>query len=83
MKEVRVRTKDIRRAAFAVGFGFTFGAWAARGVTNVIDVIATKCLKDSAQRGNKTTQDICQKSGMVYEENPEEDDSKIEMGFHC
>ena len=78
-----VNTKDIRKMAFAVGFGLTLGKSVAELVDVAMDAAAKSIVKVYAKKGNEIAQDICKKSNIVYEEKPEEDESKMKMGFHC
>ena len=78
-----VNTKDIRRIAFAVGFGLTLGKSVAKLVDVAMNAATASIVKIYAKKGNKIAQDICEKTNIVYEEKPKEDDTKMKMEFHC
>lgn len=78
-------TKDFRKAAFAVGIGFTVGKEIGdliKAVVSIATIDLTKCL---AKSGNKTAQEICKKAEIDYEpkENDEEHYAKMKIGFHA
>ena len=81
MKELTV--KDVRKIAFAVGFGLTLGKSVAEFVGVALDTAAARVTKHFAKNGNELAQDICVKNHIRYEEDPKEEKSKVEMGFHC
>ena len=76
-------TKDIRKMAFAVGFGLTLGKSVAKLVDVAIGAAVQSVAKIYAKKGNEIAQDICKKANIIYEEKPEEDETKMKMGFHC
>lgn len=80
MKELN--TKDIRKVAFAVGFGLALGKSMARLVNTAIDGVATSTLKILAKKDNSYAQNICRKLNIEYEEQYEENKSEVTMGFH-
>lgn len=75
--------KDLRKAAFAVGFGVTMGKFAADAVEAILTGISIGLLKNAADDGNKIAQEICEKADIKVEPKEEEVESKIKMGFHC
>lgn len=83
MNEMKVtaNTKGLRKAAFAVGFGFTFGAGAAIFLCGALGGVVTSVMQREAKKGTEFAQDVCEKAGIEYEEHTN-DGSKI-MGFHC
>lgn len=77
--------KELRKAAFAIGFGFTMGKFAADSIakcadkaTNVVLEEATKVL---AHNGNKRMQELCKEYNVEYEKNKTTD--KVIIGFHA
>ena len=81
MKELTA--KDVRKVAFAVGFGLTLGKSVAELVDAGLQTVITRVAKHYAKEGNELAQDLCRKSNIRYEESPKEDKPKMEMGFHC
>lgn len=74
--------KDLRKAAFAVGFGFTVGKAVGGFVDAALNGVVISFARMSARNGNKFMQDVCQKTGINYETyEKKEDESKIKMGF--
>lgn len=67
--------KDLRKAAFAVGFGFTMGKFAGDIVKAVITGAGLGTLKFAASEGSKIAKETCEKSGIDFEEK-KEDESK-------
>lgn len=80
MKELN--TKDIRKIAFAVGFGLALGKSMAGLVNTAMDTALTGALKSFAKKDNPYAQDICRKMNIEYEELHEENKSEVTMGFH-
>ena len=80
MKELN--TKDIRKVAFAVGFGLALGKSMAGLVDTALDAALTGALKSLAKKDNLYAQDICRKMNIEYEELHEENKSEVTMGFH-
>lgn len=74
---------ELRKAAFAIGFGFTVGKYAGKLLCSGMDGLATEAFKIFAKKGNGVAQNVCNKAGIIYEENPDEDKTEIKMGFHC
>ena len=82
--ELVLNTKNIRKVAFAVGFGLTLGKMAGGIVDSVLEGVARGTLKFMAGTGNETAQSICKEAGVKYEYKTkhEEEPEKIKMGFH-
>ena len=74
---------ELRKAAFAIGFGFTVGKYAGKLFCSGVDGIAETVCKVFAKKGNGVAQNVCDKAGIIYEEKPDEDETKIKMGFQC
>lgn len=76
--------KDLRKAAFTVGFGLTVGKFAGKIVEESISGLSLGILKAAAKDGNEFAQKVCAKSGIEIEsddlKNKETD--KI-IGFHA
>ena len=80
---VVVNTKELRRAAFAIGFGLTFGKFAANVVGNALDTLATAVVKSLAKDGNKYAKAVCEKADISYEDSSERESNHVELGFHA
>ena len=78
-------TKDFRKAAFAVGIGFTIGKGIGGMINAALSGWAIGLTKGLAKSGNKTAQEICKKAEIDYEpkENDEEHYAKMKIGFHA
>lgn len=74
--------KDLRRAAFAVGFGLYFGKEVAKFIDETVSKTIVEVVKVLAKDGNKHCQNLCERNGVNYEEKPKKDDNEIKMGFH-
>lgn len=76
--------KDLRKAAFAVGFGVAMGKFAAEMIQAVITGIGLGTLKFAAKEGNEIAQEVCEKAKIKVEpeENKENESDKV-IGFHC
>lgn len=88
MKEMMVllNTKEIRKAACAVGFGLTIGKFAGDVVKDSILVLATGFLKHKAKKGDKVAQSCCDEANIEYDDETkktDEDEPKMKMGFNC
>ena len=82
MKEVN--TKDIRKIAFAIGFGLTLGKLTASALNTVINSGIRGLIKELAKSGNKQAQHICNEANIQYVTlKGDETKDKVEMGFHC
>lgn len=68
--------KDLRKAAFAVGFGVAMGKFAAEMTQAVITGIGLGSLKVAAKKGNKIAQEVCEKAKVDVEPKDEEVESK-------
>lgn len=79
-----LNTKNIRKVAFAVGFGLTLGKMAGAIVDSALEGVARGTLKFMAGKGNETAQTICKEAGVKYEDKSqhEEESKKVKMGFH-
>lgn len=68
--------KDLRKAAFAVGFGVAMGKFAAEMAQAVIAGIGLGTLKFAAKKGNEIAQEVCEKAKIDVEPKEEEVESK-------
>lgn len=75
--------KDLRKAAFAVGFGFTMGKAVAGLAEAVLNEAVIGITKIAAKHGNEIAKEVCEKGGIELESEEKEDEPKIKMGFHC
>lgn len=77
--------KQLRKAAFAIGFGFTMGKFTANWAGTVIDGVIEGTMKGiascSAKNGNKRMQELCEEYNVEYEKNKTTD--KVIIGFHA
>lgn len=70
--------KDLRKAAFAVGFGVTMGKFAADAVAAILSGISIGLLKNAADDGNKIAQEVCEKADIKVEpEENKENESEV------
>lgn len=88
MKAVIIDTKNLRKAAFAIGFGLAMGKYVADGVIFVEECISKDILMSMASRGNKYTQNACRAAGLKYEKTIKTDiknepSNKVDIGFHA
>lgn len=77
--------KDLRKAAFAVGFGFTMGKFMAACVSSVLEGSVQGVVKSLAKNGIEAAQDICEETGLKYKEQEvkkTEIKDKTPIGFH-
>lgn len=70
--EVTIKTKDLRKGAFAVMFGLTVGKAVGDLVSAGINGITTGLIKSMAKHGNKAAQVALKKAG-VDDSDDEED----------
>lgn len=77
-----MNAKDIRKAAFAVGLGFTLGKECGKWINHAIDRLIVDVARNLAKDGNETAQDICKRANIKYEEK-EEATAKVNIGFHA
>lgn len=72
--KVTINARDLRRAAFVVGFGLTVGKAVGKLVVAAIDGTITGITKGMAAAGNKTAQCTCDNMGLKYEKKTETDE---------
>ena len=78
--------KDFRKAAFAVGFGFTMGKLVGKFTGDYMretaKYAAEEYLKWTAKKGFESSQAWCRKLNLDYESKQKNDDEpKMKMGF--
>lgn len=88
MKAVIIDTKNLRKAAFAIGFGLAMGKYVADGVIFVEECISKDILMSMASRGNKYAQHACETAGLEYKKTIKTDikvepNNKVDIGFHA
>lgn len=88
MKAVIIDTKNLRKAAFAIGFGLAMGKYVADDVTFVYECITKDIIMAMASRGNKYAQNACKAAGLTYEKTIKTDiknepNNKVDIGFHA
>lgn len=88
MKAVIIDTKNLRKAAFAIGFGLAIGKYVSDGVIFVEECISKDILMSMASRGNKYAQNACKAAGLKYEKTIKTDiknepNNKVDIGFHA
>lgn len=77
--------KDLRKAAFAVGFGVTMGKFAGEIVKAAISGVGLGVLKAAADDGNELAQKVCEKNGIEIDSKEDlnnKETNKI-IGFHA
>ena len=62
--------KELRKAAFAVGFGLYFGKGVARFIDETVSGTIVDIFKTFAKEGNEFCKDVCEKNGIHYKEEP-------------
>lgn len=88
MKAVIIDTKNLRKAAFAIGFGLAMGKYVADDVTFIYECITKDICIAMASRGNKYAQNACKAAGLKYEKTIKTDiknepNNKVDIGFHA
>ena len=76
------RPKQLRKAAFAVGFGLYFGKRVAKFIDETVSGTIVNIFKTFAKEGNEFCKDVCEKNGIHYKEEPKKNDNDVKMGFH-
>lgn len=87
MNELKLifNTKNVRKVAYAVGFGLTIGKFAGEIVETCINKLATDFLKHQAEKGDKLARKCCDGANIKYDETKKTDydEPKMKMGFNC
>ena len=66
--DVKFNVKEVRKLAFAVGFGLTVGKAVGDLVSVLINDATTGSIQCMAKHGNKVAQKACEKSGIDYQD---------------
>ena len=74
-------TKEIRKAAFAVGVGFTVGKKVGDILNCAFDGAIKGLMRYMAKEGNKIAQDVCKEANIFYKKDPD-NEPKVKIGFH-
>ena len=80
------KAKDLRKAAFAVGFGLYFGQKAAKFLGCVISNAYEKTMVHFAKDGNEFAQAVCKGAGVDFSNGNESEDFDPDervMGFRA
>ena len=80
MKDITISKEDLRKAAFAVGFGLALGKQAARWLDVAVSAAFSAWMVNKAEKGDTYAQTICKQANVNYDddngdtegENPEE-----------
>lgn len=80
MKDITISKEDLRKAAFAVGFGLTLGKQAASWLGVAVSAAFGAWMVNKAEKGDTYAQQICKRANVNYGnddcdtegENPEE-----------
>ena len=73
MYKFKFSKKDLRKAAFAVGFGLILGKHAAGWLETVASTFFGRWMVDKAKNGDNWAQHICEKVGVIYKEDSEKE----------
>lgn len=74
--------KDLQKAAFVVGVGYTVGRYTGKIVNSVIDGTARAIISICAERGNEFAKKVCNKAHIEYEAKKTDDEEpKMKIGF--
>lgn len=80
------KAKDLRKAAFAVGFGLYFGKEAAKFLDRVVTDLSKKLMVHLAKDGNEYAQEVCKEAGVDFSNGNESEDFDPDervMGFRA
>ena len=88
MKTVTIKTKDLRKAAFAIGFGLAMGKYIVEDIGFITECISKVILQEMASHGNKYAQNACRSAGIKYDTVAKTDikvepNNKVDIGFHA
>ena len=75
--------KDIRKAAFAVGLGFTLGKECGDMISAILNRLVVSTARNFAKDGNKAAQKFCNEAKIRYEDPKENISNKVTIGFHA
>ena len=66
--KITINAKDLRRAAFAVGFGLTVGKAVGDCVSALIGGATTGVVQLMAKHGNGAAKKACEENGIEYDD---------------
>lgn len=72
--DFNVNTKSLRKAAFAVGVGFTLGKHTAKWLETATCAVFSRWLVNKAKNGDEWAQEICKKAKVDYKGDAKESD---------
>lgn len=73
--------KDLRKAAFAVGLGFTIGRYVGRILNSVVDGAGRALVSTWASHGDEFSQKVCDNCNIEYNKKVPDDEPKMKIGF--
>lgn len=74
--KITIKAKDLRRAAFAVGFGLTVGKAVGNFVGALIEGATTGMIQQMAKHGNGAAKKACEESGIKWDNKNIQNDLK-------
>lgn len=75
-------SKDFRKAAFAVGFGFFMGKFVMETIDGTLREVSRSIMKQRAENGSEYAQDVCRRGKIPYKTKETNDDEpKMKIGF--
>lgn len=80
---MNVRVTGLFTASIAVGAGLVIGKSIGDLFKSVPQCIVEEVIVCSANKGNKASQELCDKYNLKYNKTKKEDTEKPIMGFHC
>lgn len=80
--------RELRNAAFVIGFGFTMGKFTAnitaKCISKVYDTVMKEVIKFTANKGNKRMQELCAEYDIDYNNRSKNKTTdKVIIGFHA
>ena len=76
--------KDLRKAAFAVGFGFTMGKTMADWICIFVTPLMLAPIELAANKGSESAQRMLKAGGIKYNKvGSSTDKDQVKMGFQC
>nr|DAQ73439.1 MAG TPA: hypothetical protein [Caudoviricetes sp.] len=80
--------RELRNAAFVIGFGFTMGKFTAnitaKCMSKAYDAVTKEVIKFTANHGNKRMRELCDEYGIDYNNRSKNKTTdKVIIGFHA
>lgn len=80
--------RELRNAAFVIGFGFTMGKFTAniieKCMNKAYDTVVVEVVKFTANKGDKRMQELCEEYGIDYNnQSKNKTTDKVIIGFHA